>query len=359
MKKTILITNIPSPYRIPLWNEIRKLTDLAVICIAKNENNRHWHNGNYPYVCFLKSYHFFVNKKDWAIHLSLPFSLLFKLIKHAPDVIIITGYDSFQYWEALLYAKLFNKKTVMWNGSTLLSSRLNNKIINRIKKYFICLFDSYYTYGTQATKYLEFFGANSAKIITGTNTIDTQWYRNNIIDNAKNTEVIKLLYVGQLIERKGLDNTILALAKITKTNWQLTIVGSGVDENLLKQLVKSYNLEDKINFVGFKQPKEVIYFYQVSDVFLMPSYNEVWGLVVNEALASGLFCLSSKYAGVSFDLIEQGVNGYTIDPKNIDDIADKIELIFTKDFDKNIISNSMNIFPKQQALKIIEAVNLA
>lgn len=356
--KVTLITNIPSPYRIPLWDELKKLYNLNVICISKNEKNRKWNTENRHYISFLKSYHLFFQKRDWALHFSFPLTLFFRLVKQNPNVILITGYDSFQYWEALVYAKIFRKNKVMWNGSTLLSSRSKNKVINLIKGYFINSFDSYYTYGTQATKYIESFGINSKKIVTGTNTIDTNLYKTHTSDDSQQDTIIKFLYVGQLIERKGLYNTIKAFANLDYSNWKLTIVGSGEDEHMLKELVKEYKLEDKIIFVGYKQKDEIIDFYSKANVFLMPSYNEVWGLVLNEALASGLFCLSSKYAGATFDLIKNGENGYIIDPNSIEDIVQKLEKVFSKAINKVEIKKSISITYSNQAQKIFEAINI-
>jgi len=357
--KAILITNIPTPYRLPLWDILNNQINIKVICISDNEKNRQWDIENRSYIHFLKSYHFFFQKKDWALHFSIPFSLFFLLRKQNPDAIIITGYDSLQFWEAFFYAKIYGKKKILWNGSTLLSSRSQNKVVNRIKKYFINSFDSYYTYGSKATEYIESFGVDSQKIITGTNTVDSDFYKHNTKDEVVYKNRVNFLFVGQLIERKGLKNTIEAFSKISHQNWKLTIVGSGPDENMFKKQVIDYHLDDKIKFVGFKQKNEIIDYYSEADVFLMPSYLEVWGLVLNEALASGLFCLASKYAGATFDLIKEGENGLVIDPKNVDDLVHKIDMVFERNFDKKSIKNSFDVSYEKETQKIIEAIKKA
>ena len=357
--KSILITNIPTPYRIPLWDKLKKSIPFEVICIAHIEKNRLWKVEQRNYINFLKSYHFFISKMDWAIHFTIPFSLFFKLMIKNPSNLIISGYDSFAYWEALLYAKIFRKKTILWNGSTLLSSRSKNKIVNLLKKVFINSFDSFYTYGTEATKYLEYFGINSKDIVTGINCVDTEYFKNKTSNEKSNINTLNFLYVGQLIERKGLENTLRAFSKIKNKNWKLSIVGKGEDENKLINLVKNLNLKNNVIFEGFKQKDEIINYYSQSDIFLMPSYSEVWGLVLNEALASGLFCLSSKYAGATIDLIEEGKNGYTNDPLNIDDIAKKINDTFKLDINKKSIKDSFDVNYENEANKILEAINKA
>lgn len=356
----VLVTNIPSPYRIPLWDKVKDNIDLEVICIATNEKNRQWKTEQRSYISFLKSYHFLFQQRDWALHFSIPFSLFFSLIKKHPDAVMITGYDSPQYWEALFYAKMFRKKKILWNGSTSLSARSQNKIVGFLKNYFINSFDTFYTYGTKASEYLESFGIDSEQIINGINTVDTDYYKIHTSSKSKKKDgILKFLYVGQLIERKGVSVIVDALFKLNHKDWFLTIVGSGEDEKKLKEKVRCYGLENKIIFVGYKQKNEIVEYYSEADVFLMPSYLEVWGLVLNEALSSGLFCLSSKYAGATFDLIQNGKNGFIIDPKDINDVILKLDMTFTTSLNKKKIKSTFNVSYKYEAQKIIKAVQKA
>lgn len=350
---------MPTPYRLPLWDELKQISNLKVICIAQIEKNRQWDIESRPYIEFLKSFHFFIASRDMPLHLSLPFNLFYKLMKENPDAVIITGYDAIQYWEALLYTKLFSKKKIMWSGSTLLSARSKNSFINKVKKFFINSFDTYYTYGTKASEYIESFGVNKKNIVTGTNTVETEFYKNNTPNSSKTNGIISFLYVGQLLERKGLKTTIEAFSKLKKDNWVLNIVGTGLEEEKLKKLTKNLNLEKQINFLGYKQKDEIIKYYSEADIFLMPSYLEVWGLVLNEALASGLFCLASKYAGSTFDLIEDEKNGFIIDPLNIDDMIYNINKTLNMSFDKESIKNLFTVSYKKEAHKILQAVEKA
>lgn len=358
--KITLITNIPTPYRIPVWKEIHNKTDFRVICISKIEKNRSWNIENIHFITFLKSFHLFFEKLDWGFHFTIPFSLFFTLIKRNPDSIIITGYDNFQYWEALFYAKVFRKKTVFWNGSTLLSSRSKNKLVNALKRFFINRFDSYYTYGTKATEYLLSFGASKEAIVTGTNTVDTKFYKQNtqnIQYNTLHNGTKTFLFIGQLLERKGLTNTIKAFADVKSKNWNLIIVGTGSDEQMLRELILEKDLENNIQLVGYKQKEEVLSYLSNAEILLMPSYREVWGLVLNEGLASGLFCLSSKYAGATFDLVKEGVNGLILDPFNISEFTKVIEKTLTLTFDKLKIKNTIEVSVITESDKIISAVH--
>lgn len=357
--KSVIITNIPSPYRLPLWRSLCQLVNLSVICISETERNRHWNVVLDRHIIILKSAHIFFSRLDWGLHFTIPFALTQKLIKTSPDVVIIAGYDNMQHWEALLYAKIFGKKTVFWNGSTLLSSRSNNKAINFLKSFFIKSVDAYYTYGTKATEYLIHHGANPDNVITGTNTVDTDYFKENTSDSSLDDGNVKFLYVGQLLERKGLENTLQAFRSLKQTNWTLTIIGTGPDERKLKKIVTDFTLEKNIFFEGYKQKEEILKYFSDSNILIMPSYLEVWGLVINEALASGLFCLSSKYAGATFDLIDEDKNGLIIDPLDINSFVNDLQRCFDLQLDKREIKTSFTIAPNSEAIKIYNSIQKA
>ena len=103
-------------------------------------------------------------------------------------------------------------------------------------------------------------------------------------------------------------------------------MGSGPEESKLRDFCKENKLKN-IFFEGFKRQEELIKYYAFSDIFILPSFEEVWGLVINEALASGLYVLSSKFAGASYDLIKEGRNGTVFDPNNVEGIIDLIKRV--------------------------------
>ena len=84
---------------------------------------------------------------------------------------------------------------------------------------------------------------------------------------------------------------------------------------------------ERVIFHGFMQLDEVAALAGSCDAFVCPSHRELWGLVVNEALACGLPVLASRYAGATTDLIVDGVNGYVVDPDDLTDMAAKMETV--------------------------------
>jgi len=162
------------------------------------------------------------------------------------------------------------------------------------------------------------------------NTVDMDWYRKKVSEvrgtasfdreRAKYPEFL-VLYIGQLIERKGVRQLLKALDKLRDSEIGLLIVGSGPQEQELREFCRVQNLQN-VFFEGFQQQESLPHYYAMADIFILPSFKEVWGLVVNEALASGLYVLCSNRAGVAHDLIKEGWNGRTFDPHDVDRLAE-------------------------------------
>lgn len=133
-----------------------------------------------------------------------------------------------------------------------------------------------------------------------------------------------LLFVGRLVEVKNLTRLLSAIRK-TNQNYVTVIVGDGPKMEGLKQLASNIDME--ILFVGHFENHEIRAWYNVADVFILPSYLEPFGAVTNEALLAGCYSLVSIKAG-SACLLEEGINGFTISPTNIDDMANKIDEAF-------------------------------
>jgi glycosyltransferase involved in cell wall biosynthesis len=132
------------------------------------------------------------------------------------------------------------------------------------------------------------------------------------------------LYVGQLIGRKGLPNFLHACSLLKeqgKTDYSAVIVGKGAEGETLHELVKSLGLEDQVHWMGKVDYEKLGTYYRACDVFVFPTLEDTWGLVVLEAMAFGKAILCSKYAG-SKELIVEGENGYIFDPREPRELAE-------------------------------------
>ncbi len=328
--KVLLVTNIIPPYRIPLYKYIYQEEDfdLKLIALAESEANREWEiTKNQIKLNFmvLPGIHKFIRDKEITIHLN--WGLWKAILRYKPDIVITSGYDMFAYWAAFLYCKLFKKKYILWNGTTLLSAGRINGFIGKIKQMIIGGADRYIAYGKKAAEYLTYMGASKGHIHVGINTVDMNWFRKkakefhqdeNLRRERSRYPKLLMLYVGQLIKRKGIYQLLKALSELHDPNVGLLIVGSGPQERELKEFCKDQNLEN-VYFDGFQQQEALLRYYALADVLILPSFKEVWGLVINEALASGIYVLCSKYTGAAYDLIKEGWNGILFDPHSLEE----------------------------------------
>jgi glycosyltransferase involved in cell wall biosynthesis len=130
-----------------------------------------------------------------------------------------------------------------------------------------------------------------------------------------------LLFIGRLIERKGIDILIRQfknIKNITKSDWQLTIAGSGPLENL------NSNSHD-IHFTGYKNQNELAKLMESCGAFCLPSRWEPWGVVVHECAAAGLPLLLSDKCGSAEAFLEEDQNGFLFRSGDERDLQEKLE----------------------------------
>ncbi len=157
-----------------------------------------------------------------------------------------------------------------------------------------------------------------------------------------------LLFVGRLVKLKNLSRLINAFNKIIKeeNDVVLAMVGSGSEELNLKNQVNELKLNKSVIFIGRKEGIHLLAWYNIAQVFILPSYNELFGAVVGEALLAGCYVLCSSLAGAK-SLIKENVNGNTFNPYNADDIYKTIKKII-----KNITPVSKPIEPKESLMPV-------
>lgn len=140
-----------------------------------------------------------------------------------------------------------------------------------------------------------------------------------------------LLYVGRLVEKKGVSVLINALAGVKRAgvDCRLTIVGDGPDRSELQQLAERLGVSELINWLGALSNKSLPAIYRSAEVFILPSIisrdgdQEGLGLVTVEAMACGCPVIASSLPAVK-DVVEHGTNGLLVPPGDVDALADAI-----------------------------------
>jgi glycosyltransferase involved in cell wall biosynthesis len=119
------------------------------------------------------------------------------------------------------------------------------------------------------------------------------------------------LFCGRLSREKNLFHLIDAYHRIDKENKSLVLVGDGELRESLQIYVEELGAQS-VHFAGFQNRDQISKFYAISDIFVLPSIRETWGIVVNEAMSFGLPVIVSDQVGAGEDLIAIGQNGYRV-----------------------------------------------
>lgn len=336
MKKVVLITNIPTPYRIPLFNELNKQMlqeemELHVIFSESGYQRRKFEIDfsqiQFPYT-LLKGGTITSNKNIEKTYFFYK-GLWNALNKLQPKNIIVAGFSAASIITASWCRR--NKSTFsIWSGSietetrniSLLRILLRRQLIKRAK--------SFIAYGTLAAKYLVKLGATEDRVHIGINTVDTNFYAHEtakIRNNSQKKSKFTFTYLGYLVPRKNV-NLVLEVASLLlkeRSDFNIQIIGDGESKNSLEALSIQLGLKDHIEFTGYKQRSEIPYYFANSSALLFQSDFDIWGLVLNEAMAAGLCCLATIHAGAPFDLIKEGETGFIIDYNDQKKVVEKMK----------------------------------
>ena len=345
--KVVLIQSLLAPYRYPIYGELAKTPgwDFEVWFMGKKVKNRIWgeeaiERYNFKYK-FLSGITLFFGLKD-----TYPFWINFKIVSHLakdrPDVVIMMGWDSLTSFLANLYCRIFGAKFLIYSDSTPLEKSWRRFLTLPLVKLHVRTSDAVIAGGTRAKVYLESLGVEPAKIYVSYNTIDvekyerlTKKYKRYASDTRSNLGVGNkkvIMYYAQMIERKGPDLLLLAYEKLKRKDEDiaLLLIGDGPFRKKLEKVIKKRKIRD-VYLLANPGDEEICRYYAIASVFVLPSREEVWGLVVNEAMAAGVPVVVSDRAGSSADLVQTDRQGFVFRAGSISNLAKKIGQLLSND----------------------------
>lgn len=335
----IYITNIPSPYNFDLFESLSKYFIVNVYYFDKIESDRFWNlnitTNIYSSKIFKKDIFTSLFRK---IHHQLYFNiecLKICLTCNSDNIILSGTYFSPNIILSILILKS-RKKNIFWFGEKISPNK--SKLKYYLKYIFfspIRLFvNKIFAVGSVAINSYRAYGFNK-EIISTPYSINNSKFQNTKIN--KYEDKIVLLTSGSLINRKGVDVIIYALNSLSEnllSKIEFWVIGDGPEkQNLIKICSKSL----KVKFFGFIQPLDVYKYFLQSDIFIFCSRYDGWGVVINEAMSSGLPIIVSKYCGASEYIDTQG--GYIVN-NSIDSVSDSIKFLI----ENEKIRQSMGIY---------------
>ncbi len=370
-KRVLLITNIPTPYRILLYDAINEKLksrgiEFLVVFGGLGYSRRKWQidmaEYKFPYKVLRGFPLSFLNIEK----VTFPYLGLRKiLIQNSPCVVVISGFSPatmqvcWQAWRGRL-------KYIIWASATSSQGsfwrKWQRKILVRQAKGCI-------SYGSMARKYFISLGVPPEKARIALSTPDTKFFREQTeLCQSKlsktDKEVCRILSVGELSFGKGIDRLFHILAPLKEEKFILDIVGSGAEQENLEKLAEKLEITAQIHFHGYKQKENLPPFFSQANVFLFPTRADKWGMVLPEAMAAGLACVASDQAGAAEDMIEEGVNGFVRDFEKTKDVTNLVRrLIQDKPFAQKIGKNaasfiSNNVSIEASASQFVKAICL-
>ena len=260
------------------------------------------------------------------------------------DLIIINGYNNYCFILTFLFNFFsFNKRYIGIETHTQLKTKQSTFIKKIIKKIYLnVIFRSKYVYGLSGGSYshqdlFHEYGMDKQNIFLLPMVVDNNKFYKHI--HHKKNNIFTYLYVGRLLETKNVN--ILCerfLSSLSKKKARLIIVGSG-------ELLDSYKMKyshPKIEFRGSLYGNDLVNVYHQSSVFVFPSTDESWGLVLNEAMSAGLPVIAHNEVGAIHDLVVGRETGFVIN--NWNDLEDQmLKLYDDKNLCRNLSFNAVNL----------------
>lgn len=342
-------TNIPAPYTVNFFNELGKKVKLTVIYELKTSSDRN----NSWFKEKTKNYEqIFLEGKVLNLNSTFTFRIL-KYLKAPKNTIYVFGnYSSLVSIIGIFYLKIKKIPFIIHSDGSFINKEGNIK--KSIKKFLLgssnfvfspnTVTDEYFRYYRKSDNNLKIFRYPftsllkkdiNEKVLTHSEKLDLR-IKQNVY-----TEEYVVLFVGSIINRKGID-ILINVASFLPNNIGVYLVGGEITDEYQK-LIEEKKIKN-VHFIGFVDFDIVLNKYMyLADLFVFPTRYDIWGLVVNEAFSKGLPVITTKKCGAGLELIKEGYNGYLSEIDDYQYIANKIlEIINNKDLLYKMSINSLD-----------------
>ena len=257
-----------------------------------------------------------------------------------PDVVLITGWYSVTLVRALHACRRLGIPALYRGDSHLLSGpRGWRRLAWALKtRYLLSRFDGYLSPGRRVNEYLKRFGVPEYRVFNVPHAVDNAMFQATAAPYQEpgrraearrewgiDPDAFVVLFVGKLIRSKRPLNVVRALARL-QGRGSMLVVGSGPLDATLRE--EAHRLGVELHMVGFLNQTELGRAYALADCLALPSdFPETWGLVVNEALATGLPVVVSAAVGCAPDLVRDGSTGYIYPLDDVEALSRRLDSV--------------------------------
>ncbi|MBW3552584.1 MAG: glycosyltransferase family 4 protein [Gemmatimonadetes bacterium] len=328
--RVALLTNFVPPYRVPVFRALStRLSALRIFVSTAMERNREWppdwqgldvviqRSLTLPRLRRPSGF-----RERLPVH--FPLDTRKRLTEFRPDVVVSAELGA-RTAQSLYWARGRGRRTVIWATLSERTERGRGWGRSLLRRHLLARADAVVVNGESGARYVARYGYPSDRIHRVAQASPIRWEGERAPSLAGRLE---LVYVGQVVERKGLEPLIRGLegwCTQNDTEVRLTVIGSGatpgvVDRGALR--VRS------LGPVPFEQLRT---HYQAADLLVFPTLADEWGLVVNEAMANGLPVLGSVRSQAVTELVEEGRTGWWYDPEEPGELEAALERVVSAD----------------------------
>lgn len=254
----------------------------------------------------------------------LPTGAVWRQLKSLkPSLVWIHEFSPFTL-EALLYAKLNALPLVVSSEVGRSNAHYFGRVVQLWHQFWGHFVDGFIACCPSARKPLS---RTPAPVIDAFHAIDTRLFTPAASCASHSTTTF--VYVGSLIERKGIDlllNAADALRRLSSEPFKIRLIGGG-DASVVTALAETLDLSSFLDITGRLEGESLRDAIRSADVFVLPTRQDTYGAVVHEAASLGLPLLVSHHAGAAKALVREGLTGFTIDPENTTSFASTMKRI--------------------------------
>jgi glycosyltransferase involved in cell wall biosynthesis/peptidoglycan/xylan/chitin deacetylase (PgdA/CDA1 family) len=253
-------------------------------------------------------------------------SILWKLMRFRPDVIFASAFNVWTIY-ALVYKMLSGCRVIVgWEGNAPTTTYLDRPIRLKARRLMSRVIDAAYSNTKEGVEYLRtVIGMPAEKL----SHHPVQVPEVNALRSTSEGPPLQykrrpvFLFVGSIVKRKGwryLIDATISLKKKLGSRFTVVMVGPGEELGELHEMVSSHGLGDVVEVSGHISYDTLGRYFRACDVFVLPTLEDTWGMVVLEAMAFAKAILCSKYAG-SKEMVQHGVNGFVFDPYSPEELS--------------------------------------
>jgi glycosyltransferase involved in cell wall biosynthesis len=320
--RVALLTNFVPPYRLALYRELAtRCSSFEIFVSAKTEAGRRWQvdwDGlpvRLQRTITLPGTWRHPNSFSEQIHIHVPYDTIARLIRFRPDV-ILSGEFGMRTLQAALYRGLFpNSKLVVWALLSDITEQGRGRLRHYLRAVLLRVAAAVVVNGEGGVRYIRGFGIHRDRIFPALQTTDLQPFLGCPVSRPAGSRH-RLLYCGTFTERKGILPFLGHLAEWAATNPEQEIECGLLGHGPLRAGIESFqrpsNLQLKVfGPVPYDRLPDI---YREYGILAFPTLADEWGMVVTEAMASGVPVLGSVYSQAVEELVTDNYNGWTFRP---------------------------------------------